>query len=64
LIKRTVAGIYGDSVRYPDPTMLHKWGYSGESMRKIFQDAGFDRVQIENNLHSKSHIDSRVVAYK
>jgi SAM-dependent methyltransferase len=25
LHKRTVAGIYGDSVRYPDPTMLHKW---------------------------------------
>ncbi len=64
LIKRTIAGIYGDSVRYPDPTMLHKWGYSGESMSRIFRDAGFVRVQIENNLHAKSSIDSRVVAYK
>jgi predicted SAM-dependent methyltransferase len=64
LHKRTVAGIYGDSVRYPDPTMLHKWGYSGESMSRIFRDAGFTRVQIENNLHAKSSIDSRVVAYK
>jgi hypothetical protein len=44
--------------------MLHKWGYSGESMSRIFRDAGFTRVQIEGNLHAKTNIDSRVVAYK
>jgi SAM-dependent methyltransferase len=64
LLKRTVAGIYGDSVRYPDPTMLHKWGYSGESMSRLFQDAGFRRTEIQGNHHGKSPIDSRVVAFK
>lgn len=64
LLKRTISGIYGDSVRYPDPTMLHKWGYSADSMSKIFAEAGFSRIEIQNNLHGKSPIDSRVVAYK
>lgn len=64
LLKRTVAGIYGDSVRYPDPTMLHKWGYSGESMARLFQEAGFSRTEIQPNQHGKTPIDSRVVAYK
>lgn len=64
LIKRTVAGIYGDSVRYPDPTMLHKWGYSAESMGRIFLEAGFSRFEVQPNQHGKTPIDSRVVAYK
>jgi predicted SAM-dependent methyltransferase len=64
LVKRTVAGIYGDSARYPDPTMLHKWGYSAESMSRLLQEAGFSRTQVETNHHGKTHIDSRVVAYK
>ena len=64
LVKRTVSGIYGDSARYPDPTMLHKWGYSAESMCRLFTDAGFVKVVSEPNLHKKTAIDSRVVAYK
>ena len=64
LVKRTVSGIYGDSARYPDPTMLHKWGYSGESMRRLFLEAGFSRAEIQPNKHQKTHIDSRVVAFK
>lgn len=64
LIKRTISGIYGDSARYPDPTMLHKWGYSAESMCKIFEQVRFARAEIQGNHHGKSSIDSRVVAYK
>jgi ubiquinone/menaquinone biosynthesis C-methylase UbiE len=64
LIKRTISGIYGDSARYPDPTMLHKWGYSAESMRRLFLEAGFSRAEIQSNIHQKTHIDSRVVAFK
>jgi hypothetical protein len=64
LIKRTISGIYGDSARYPDPTMLHKWGYSAESMRRLFLEAGFSRAETQSNVHQKTHIDSRVVAYK
>jgi|TARA_B110000503_G_scaffold29559_1_gene47486 predicted SAM-dependent methyltransferase len=64
ILKRTVAGIYGDSAKYPNPTMLHKWGYSGESMSKVFKEAGFNRVEIQPNQHGKSPIDSRVAAFK
>jgi predicted SAM-dependent methyltransferase len=64
LMKRTVAGIFGDSVRYPDPAMLHKWGYSAESMSRLFMSAGFSRVVIEPNQYSKTNIDSRIVAFK
>ena len=64
LLKRTILGIYGDSVRYPDPTMLHKWGYSAESMRRLFLEAGFSRAEVQENRHQKSSIDSRIVAYK
>lgn len=64
LVKRTVSGIYGDFARYPDPTMLHKWGYSIESMIRILRDAGFSDVYSEPNHHAKSSIDSRVVARK
>ena len=64
LTKRTVSGIYGDSARYPDPTMLHKWGYSAESMCRMFQEAGFSRTEIQPNQYGKSGIDSRVVATK
>lgn len=64
VLKSTVLGIYGDSVRYPDPVMLHKYGYSAESMSRLFKSAGFSRTVIEANQHGKSGIDSRVVAYK
>lgn len=64
LVKRTVSGIYGDFARYPDPTMLHKWGYSADSMVRLLQEAGFTKVYSEPNHHAKSSIDSRVVAVK
>jgi hypothetical protein len=44
--------------------MLHKWGYSAESMSRIFQEAGFRRTEVQPNYHGKSPIDSRVVAFK
>jgi predicted SAM-dependent methyltransferase len=62
--KRTISGIFGDSVRYPNPAMLHKWGYSAESMSRLFTAAGFSRVFVEPNQYSKTNIDSRVVAVK
>ena len=64
LTKRTLSGIYGDSARYPDPVMLHKWGYSAESMSRLLLEAGFTRTAVEPNQFGKSSIDSRVVAYK
>lgn len=64
LQKRTILGIFGDNLRYPDPVMWHKWGYSVDSLSKLFQSVGYSRIKIEDNLHSKTMNDSRVVAYK
>lgn len=64
VMKRTIGGIFGDSVKYPDPAMLHKWGYSAESMSRLFTAAGFSRVYVEPNHYSKTNMDSRVVAVK
>lgn len=64
LLKRTILGIYGDNERYPDIAMMHKWGYSEDSMSRLFKNAGFTNTQSESNLHSKTNNDSRIVAYK
>lgn len=64
LQKRTILGIFGDNLRYPDPVMWHKWGYSTGSLSKLFQHAGYSRTVVEDNLHSKTPNDSRVIAYK
>ena len=62
--KRSVAGIYGDIARYKDPVMLHKWGYSEESMCVLLKKLGFSRAWGEPNQYPKSEMDSRVVAEK
>ena len=64
LQKRTILGIFGDNLRYPDPVMWHKWGYSADSISKLFQNVGYSHIKIEDNLHSKTMNDSRAVAYK
>jgi SAM-dependent methyltransferase len=64
LQKRTIAGIFGDNLRYPDPVMWHKWGYSADSLSYLFLHHGFTKVKTEPNLHGKTASDSRVVAFK
>jgi predicted SAM-dependent methyltransferase len=64
VLKQSVAGIFGNIGRYKDPAMLHKWGYSAESMQKLFEKHGFSRTEIQPNIHKKSLADSRVVAWK
>lgn len=64
ILKRGVAGIFGNIARYQDTAMLHKWGYSADSMIKILKDAGFRKAVIEKNCYAKTEMDSRVVAYK
>ena len=64
LQKRSILGIYGDNERYPDPVMWHKWGYSEESMSRLLLESGFSRTEVQNNLHSKTPNDSRVVGWK
>lgn len=64
VLKRTVLGIYGDTERYPDPVMFHKWGYSEDSLQRIFSTVGFSRTAAEKNNYAKTPNDSRVVAWK
>jgi predicted SAM-dependent methyltransferase len=63
-LKRSVAGIFGNISRYKDPVMLHKWGYSAESLKRLKLEMGFSRAIIEDNLYRKTRNDSRVVAFK
>ena len=44
LQKRTILGIFGDNLRYPDPVMWHKWGYSANSLSKLFQSVGYSHT--------------------
>jgi ubiquinone/menaquinone biosynthesis C-methylase UbiE len=62
--KRAVAGIYGNIDRYKDISMLHKWGYSEESMCLLYQEHGYSRTIIESPKYQKTLADGRVVAYK
>jgi predicted SAM-dependent methyltransferase len=62
--KRGIAGIFGNIVKYQDPVMLHKWGYSADSMSLLFKNAGFSITALETPHHPKTEMCSRVVAYK
>ena len=64
VLKQSVAGIFGNIARYKDPAMLHKWGYSEESMIKLFEKHGFSRAEGQVPAHRKSRADSRVAAWK
>jgi len=62
--KRSVAGIFGNIGKHKNIEMLHKWGYSAESMCKLFLETGFRKTQIESPIFPKTEMDSRVIAYK
>lgn len=64
VLKQSVAGIFGNIGKYKDPAMLHKWGYSEESMIKLFEKHGFSRAEGQLPTHRKSPADSRVAAWK
>jgi len=64
IMKQSVAGIFGNIGRYKDPAMLHKWGYSEESMIKLFEKHGFSRAEGQLPAYRKSRADSRVAAWK
>ncbi len=64
ILKQGIAGIFGNIARYQDVAMMHKWGYSADSLSKIFKDCGFSRTITEPNKYPKTGMCSRVVAYK
>ena len=44
--------------------MMHKWGYSADSLSKLLKEAGFSKTITEPNKYPKTGMCSRVVAYK
>jgi len=64
VLKQSVAGIFGNIGKYKDPAMLHKWGYSEESMIKLFEKHGFSRAEGQLPAYRKTSADSRVAAWK
>lgn len=66
-MKRAVGAIFGRIDKYQDVTMLHKWGYSADSMIKLKKRCGFSKVESQSPQYPKTKkpmIDSRVVGYK
>lgn len=64
IAKRSVAGIFGNIGRYKDVAMLHKWGYSADSMIHVLLANGFSRAEVQPNQYRKTEMDSRVVGFK
>lgn len=62
--KRSVAGIFGNIGKHKTLDMLHKWGYSQESMCILFKSIGFTNAIGQTPLFPKTEMDSRVIAYK
>ena len=62
--KRSVGGIFGNIIRYQDPVMLHKWGYSEESLGLLLKQNGYTNVRSEPNHYPKTEMCSRVVGFK
>lgn len=66
-MKRAVGAIFGRIDKYQDVTMLHKWGYSADSMIELKKRCGFSKVESQSPQYPKTKkpmIDSRVVGYK
>lgn len=63
-LKRTMYVFWFDDSRYDDVAMMHRWGYSEDSLGRLFVNNGFSRYIAEPNKHGKTLNDSRIVAYK
>lgn len=64
ILKRGVAGIFGNIERYRDIAMLHKWGYSADSLKILLTENGFVNVSVEKNIYPKTEMCSRIVGFK
>lgn len=43
-VKESLWVLYGDP-QWKDPYMIHRWGYSPESLKKLLEDNGFENVR-------------------
>lgn len=63
-LKQTYFVFFFDDTRYEDGPMIHRWGYSEESLGHLFVKNGFRRWTSQTNQYKKSNVDSRIVCYK
>jgi len=63
-MKRTLFVFFYDDLKYDHPSMIHRWGYSVESLGQTFVENGFSEWTSEANQFAKSPNDSRIVAMK
>jgi predicted SAM-dependent methyltransferase len=63
--RNSLWGMFGDS-KHTDPLMLHKWGYTPETLGKILKQAGFVKVRQANpQFHARRlNRDMRLEARK
>jgi SAM-dependent methyltransferase len=63
-LKSTMFVFFFDDSRYDSDSMIHRWGYSEQSLGETFKKYGFSSWRSELNQYKKSNIDSRIVAFK
>lgn len=63
-LKRTMYVFWFDDSRYNDVAMMHRWGYSEESLGQLFTNNGFKKWISEPNKFRKTPNDSRILAFK
>jgi len=54
---------WGDP-KYRDPLMVHKWGYTKQSMRDTMASVGFDQITIEEPRYHFPIRDMRLTGVK
>ena len=63
-LKSTMFVFFFDDTRYDSDSMIHRWGYSEQSLGETFKKYGFTSWRSELNQYKKSGVDSRIVAFK
>jgi predicted SAM-dependent methyltransferase len=57
-----ILGIFGEG--NGKPGMVHQWGYTPDSLTKLFRRAGFETIQIERARYHHWQRDFRIVGVK
>lgn len=56
--------VFWGNPKYKDPLMVHKWGYSMESITELLASCGFRDIAIEKPRYHFAVRDMRAVGYK
>lgn len=59
----TLWALYGDPT-HTDPSMVHKWCYSGHMMRELMEGAGLQNIIIKDPVYHVKERDMRLIGTK